>query len=180
MTLAIRPSPILVAAAFALGHASAACAAPGDTTTVRTFDQDFYNWATPHYQTFTLPDDPENWNKVVILYTIGCPGTPNDCDPWDRLGHLRVVRDTGETEIARIITPYDITGGRGPGTCTWEINVTQYKSILHGEVTLRNYIESWIGGNNGWLVTIDFLFIEGTLDPEPYLVIDLWGADHLV
>ncbi|MGH2569648.1 MAG: peptide-N-glycosidase F-related protein [bacterium] len=174
-----RPlGPIVVALAFA---ARAAVATPGDTTAVRTFDQDFYNWATPHYATFTFPADASLWNKVVILYTIGCPGTPNDCDPWDRLGHLRVVRDDGaETEIARIITPYDITGGAGPGTCTWEINVTPYKSILHGEVTLRNYIESWIGGNNGWLVTIDFLFIEGILDPEPYRVIDLWGADHLV
>jgi len=113
-------------------------AAPGDTTFVRTFDEDFYNWATPHYETFTLPDDPPLWNKIVILYTIGCPAAPNDCDPWDRLGHLRVVRDDGtETEIARIITPYDITGPDRPGTCTWEINVTAYKSILHGEVTLR-------------------------------------------
>jgi len=159
----------------------AASAAPGDSTIVRTFDEDFYNWATPHYQTFTLPDDPALWSSIVVLYTIGCPGAPNDCDPWDRLGHLRVVRDDGsETEIARIITPYDITGGDRPGTCTWEIDVTAYKSLLHGEVTLRNYIESWIGGSNGWLVTIDFVFIEGVLDPEPYRVVDLWGADHLV
>jgi hypothetical protein len=180
MLSVIRSAAILGAVAAALCLASSAHAAPGDTTIVRTFDQDFYNWATPHYETFTLPDDPENWSKVVILYTIGCPGPPNDCDPWDRLGHLRVVRESDETEIARIITPYDITGGDRPGTCTWEINVTAYKSILHGTVTLRNYIESWIGGENGWLVTIDFLFIEGTLALEPYRVIDLWGADHLV
>lgn len=176
----IRPVVFVLVAAFLLGS-SEAPAAPGDTTFVRTFDEDFYNWATPHYETFALPADPSLWNKIVILYTIGCPAAPNDCDPWDRLGHLRVVRDDGtETEIARIITPYDITGPDRPGTCTWEINVTSYKSILHGDVTLRNYIESWIGGDNGWLVTIDFLFIEGTLDPEPYRVIDLWGADHLV
>jgi hypothetical protein len=47
-------------------------------------------------------------------------------------------------------------------------------------VTLRNYIESWIGGNDGWLVTIDFAFIEGESAFEPYKVINLWQNDHVV
>jgi hypothetical protein len=155
-----------------------AAAAPGDTTWVRTFQEDFINWATPHDSSFTFPDDPFAYSQVVLFYTIGCPTSPGDCDPWDRLGYLQVVGDTEMTEIARIVTPYDITGGGGPGTCTWEINVSPYKTLLTGEVTLRNYIESWIGGTRGWLATLDFAFIEGEREYEPYRVANLWQAGH--
>ena len=156
----------------------AAGAAPGDTTWVRTFDEEFINWATPHYATFSLPTEPSNWQNIVLFLTIGCPSAPGDCDPWDRLGHLRVVTpDQGDVEIARFITPYDITIGGGPGTCTWSHNCTSYKSLLHDEVELRLYIESWIGGDRGWLITLDFAFIEGELDPEPYEIVNLWQTD---
>jgi hypothetical protein len=166
-------------------------ATPNDTTWVRTFDSDFYNWATPHDATFTFPDGSTPWKHIVMRYTIGCPSAPNDCDPWDRIGYTQILRDTGEVdgegnpiletvEIARIITPYDITGGSRPGTCTWEIDVSDYESLLVGDVTLRNYIESWIGGDDGWLVTIDFGFVEGEWYREPVEVINLWTDYRLV
>jgi len=117
--------------------APAVQAAPGDTTWVSTFSQEFINWATPHYGTFTLPAEPANWQKVVARLTIECPGSPNDCDPWDRLGHLRLVTpDQGDIELARFITPYDITGTGYPGSCTWTHNVTPWKSLLQGVVRL--------------------------------------------
>jgi len=157
----------------------------GDTTWVRTFDHDFYNWATSHVDTFSFPPSTEPFNKIVIFYRIGCPSAPGDCDPWDRLGYLQVLHDTGEIdslgqpiiepfEIARIVTPYDITGGSRPDSCIWEIDATEYRSLLGGEVVLSNYIESWIGGNRGWLVTIDFAFIEGPTFLDPYKVVNLW------
>jgi len=166
-------------------------AAPGDTTWVRTFDHDFYNWATAHEQTFTFPDSSIDWRQILLHYTIGCPEAPNDCDPWDRLGWVQVLKETGDGgggrgvepfEIARIITPYDITGGSRPDSCTWVLDVSDYESLLHGEVTLRSYIESWIGGNNGWLVTIDFAFIEGLAPTllEPVRVVNLWSNYHAV
>ncbi len=160
-------------------------AGPGDTTWVHTFDHDFYNWATSHVDTFTFPDTTVHYNQIVLFYTIGCPPAPNDCDPWDRLGHLQVLHDTGEIdtlgqpilepyEIARVITPYDITGFGRPDSCTWQLDVTDYMSLLHDTVILSNYIESWIGGDDGWLVTIDFAFIEGDIALEPFRVVNLW------
>ena len=83
-------------------------------------------------------------------------------------------------EIARIITPYDITGGDRPGSCTWILDVTDYQSLLHDSVTLRTYIESWIGDDRGWLVTIRFAFIPGYSELEPYKVVNLWIGEHLV
>lgn len=174
----MRTNLALLVLALSVVSAGAALATPGDTTWVATFDQQYINWATPHYATFNLPADPSAYDKVLAFVTIECPTAPDDCDPWDRLGHLRVVTaDQGDVEIARFITPYDITGGSYPGSCVWNTNVTRYKSLLQDSVELRLYVESWIGGTNGWLVSIDFAFIEGVQDPEPYRVVNLWNND---
>ena len=158
--------------------------AGGATLWIDTFEQDFFNWANAHDGVFQFPPR-QPWDRIELHYTIECPGAPDDCDPWDRLGHVRVVQDDGQggeilTEIARIITPYDITGGSRPGSCTWVLDVTDYQSLLHDTVTLRSYIESWIGGTRGWLVTIRFAFITGSGPTEPYRVVNLWTNDRLI
>ncbi|MCU0612274.1 MAG: hypothetical protein MUE60_10850 [Candidatus Eisenbacteria bacterium] len=156
-----------------------------DTTWVVTFDHDFYNWADPHIQTFQLPPDSLMWEKILLYYKIQCPPLPGDCDPWDRLGHIRVVTtDTSgtevHTEIARIVTPYDITGGTRPDSCIWELDVSDYESLLHDSVTLRHQITTWIGGNKGWIVTVTFAFISGATPLEPFQVTNLWTHEYLV
>jgi hypothetical protein len=181
---------LLTAAVVACGGLVAAppvlaYSAKADTTWVTTFDQDFYNWATAHVDTFLFPPANESYGEVLLFYTIACPGPPGDCDPWDRLGHLRIVheapgQETVHYEIARIVTPYDITGGSYPESCTWVLDVTDYRFLLHDEVVLRNYIESWIGGDRGWLVTIEFAFIAGTPELEAYQIVNLWTRDYLV
>ncbi|MCB9466156.1 MAG: T9SS type A sorting domain-containing protein [Candidatus Eisenbacteria bacterium] len=175
----------------ALVPASSARADFGDVTWVQTWQQDFINWADPHVATFTFPDGSVPFHKATLHFTIGCPDAPADCDPWDRLGVLKILHDTGEVdefgdpilepfEIARYVTPYDITGTGRPGTCTWEIDVTDYIPLLQGEVTLSNYIESWIGGNRGWLCTLDFEFEEGVGDYSAVEVVNLWTSYHAV
>jgi hypothetical protein len=192
--VAMKLSSFLLAAtviSFALAIGTPASADPGDTTWVRTFDHDFYNWATPHVDTFALPDTTKNYSKILLYYTIGCPSAPADCDPWDRLGYLQVLHDTGEVdtlgqpilepfEIARVITPYDITGSGRPDSCAWEFDVTPYRTFLHDTVMFSNYIESWMGDDRGWLVTIDFAFIEGETQYEAYKVVNLWQDYHVV
>ncbi len=177
----MRLRPKILVSGFALLFllvGGATSAAPGDTTWVSTFDQEYINWATPHFGTFSLPSNPGNWEKIILFLTIECPGSPGDCDPWDRLGHLRVVTaDQGDVEIARFITPYDITIPGGPVSCAWTHIVTHYKSLLQDEVEFRLYIESWIGGDDGWLITANFAFIEGSLAQEPYKVVNLWQDD---
>jgi len=176
----------LLALPLALGGIlnTSALADPGDTTWVTTFDHDFYNWATAHVDTFDLPDTTVHWSKILLYYKIGCPEAPGDCDPWDRIGWTEVlVGDTTDVEafeIARIVTPYDITGGSRPDSCTWVLDVSDYKTFLHDTVVLRNYIESWIGGDRGWLVTITFAFIEGEMLYEPVKVMNMWTNRRIV
>ena len=173
----------LVIAMLMVAAPAAAGTLPADTTWVTTFDEEFFNWATPHVQTFEFPPAPELYDEVLLDLTIGCPGPPGDCDPWDRIGHLRVIHTNpdqteAQIEVARFITPYDITGPSSyPQTCTWRLDVTDYKPLLADSVTLRAYIESWIGGERGLLLTARFGFVHGVDPMRPYRVINLWTAD---
>ena len=153
---------------------------PGDTTWVMTYNQEYHNWATVHRDTFQLPGTTTSYNKILMYYTIGCPAA--GCDPWDRLGWVKVYNDPDSTsyEIARVITPYNIVGGGYPGTCTWIIDVTDYAMLLHDEVSFGSYIESWIGDARGWLVTIEYAFIEGEPDFYPYEIVNLWQYSYAV
>lgn len=154
---------------------------PGDTTWVTTFDQEFHNWANLHYKPAVFPDTTHHWQKILMTYKIGCPAA--GCDPWDRVGWIRLYTDTVNVnyfEIARVVTPYNIVGGGYPGTCTFLFDVTDYMPLLHDNVLLGSYIESWIGGNKGWLVTAKFAFIEGEAYYKPYKVINLWQNDYIV
>jgi hypothetical protein len=155
-------------------------ASPGDTTWVTTYNQEYHNWATVHRDTFQLPGTNTSYNEILMYYTIGCPAA--GCDPWDRLGWVKVYDDPDSInyEIARVITPYNIVGGGYPGTCTWIIDVSDYAMLLHDEVSMGSYIESWIGDARGWLVTIEFAFIEGEPDYVPYDIVNLWQYSRAV
>lgn len=159
--------------------------------TVNTFQQELHNWATAHVDTFQFPAAEEPFSSVTLHYTLDCPEAPGDCDPWDRLGHLSILVPDGQgghtrIEIARVITPYDITGswgppyGTGPGECGWTYDVSAYSHLLRGDVILSSYIESWIGGDRGWQVTADFEFTSGVPAQEPFAVIPLWDFGGLL
>ncbi len=156
-----------------------------DTTWLRTFDAEFINWATPHVADFAFPAHPELYSQVILRMTIGCPGPPGDCDPWDRYAWLRLEEDlagggTRDVEIARFITPYDITGGSYPGTCEWIFDVSDYKFLLKDTQTLKLYIESWMGNARGWLITCDFAFVHGASALQPFAVTNLYLDDWIV
>ncbi len=154
-------------------------AAPGDTTWVTTFNQSFQNWADVHYGTYVLPDTTTHYKQILLYYTIGCPSA--GCDPWDRIGWLKLYKDsTTNYEIARVITPYNIVGGGYPGQCVFIMDITDFMPILHDTVRLGSYIESWIGGARGWLVTAKFAYIQGEMQNKPFKIINLWQNSNIV
>ncbi len=158
----------------------AATAAPGrGDVLIHTFDQVLHSWVDTKIDTFEFPDPELAVTSVTLQYTIGCPSAPGDCDPWDRLGHVYLlVPETDSTavwhELARVITPYDITGGNYPGTCAWEEDVTDFQHLLRGQVILGSQIGTYIGAPNGWLVTVDFLFEEGVPEAQSCGLETLW------
>jgi len=154
-------------------------ASPGDTVWVDTFNNEFHNWANVHYKKFLFPDTNQHFSKILMFYKIGCPSA--GCDPWDRLGWIKINIDSiTNYEIARLVTPYNIVGGGYPGTCTFSYDVSDYRSLLHDSVRLASYIESWIGGSRGWLVTVRFAFIEGEPALIPYKIVNLWQKGYIV
>ncbi len=172
---------ITIATSLLFAIMCSAVASPGDTTWVTAFNQSYHNWATVNYSTVTFPDTTHHYEKILMKYTIGCPAA--GCDPWDRLGWIKLYTDTATGqgyEIGRVVTPYNIVGGGYPGTCTFWIDVTDYMPLLHDTQILGNYIESWIGGTRGWLTTIKFAFIEGEAYYKPFKVINLWQDHYIV
>lgn len=100
--------PLVVVAIIGIPATHAVAQNRLDSTWVMTFDHDFYNWATPHVDTFTFPPLTEQFSQVLLHYTIECPTAPGDCDPWDRLGYLKVLHQepnmsVTEYEIAKFV-----------------------------------------------------------------------------
>jgi Peptide-N-glycosidase F, C terminal/Peptide-N-glycosidase F, N terminal len=161
---------------------SAEAPVPGADVTVTAFDQ------TPIY--FTGSDNKRNvdatasfpaagaYEKIILHLSLACP--KGGCDPWDRFGSLGIVTQkaadgAGEDtviEIQRFITPYHVGA-------TWDLDVTELRPILTGDVTLRAFIDTWVGPGSeygaGWLLSASFEMTGGVPSPLPIAAIPLWA-----
>jgi len=137
-------------------------------------------------QTFNLHDDLTNIETIKMYVKLRCPTA--GCDEWDVYANIKVKDpDSGEMyELGRYITPYwndNSQLDRG-----FEFDVTDFKSLLTGSTELRIRTECW--NSNGYEVSVDFDYIEGTPDFPYYavsrvLAYDDWsssgvpyGVDH--
>lgn len=124
---------------------------------------------------FALPAENLGYRQILMVYTIEC--SLRGCDTWDRVSTIGVRLPSGEpgsdaervVEIGRIVTPPD-RGGK------WVLDVTDYRSLLRDSITLTNYINTAIGGGEGYLVSIAFHFIAGEPDLEAFRVENLWNG----
>jgi hypothetical protein len=99
--------------------------------------------------TATFPDKG-TYQQIVLELSLDCPD--GKCDHWDRFGTIGLVSEKsldGGTdtviEIGRFMTPYRV-GGK------WEIDVTDLRPLLSGQVTLRAFIDTWVGPGSPILV----------------------------
>jgi len=117
-------------------------------------------------QSFVLHNDISNIEQIKMFVKLECPTA--GCNAWDVFAHVQVKDPSSNEwfEIGRYITPYGVDNsqaGRG-----FEIDVTDFKSLLTGNVELRAYIEVW--GQDGWNLSVDFDYVEGTPDYPYYAV----------
>ena len=160
-----------------------AATAVADPINVLTFNREFFNWATVHEADFEFPEQ-QLYDNVTCHIAISCPTAPADCDPWDRLGWLRLRQEVApdvfeDYELARFITPYDITFDGGPQACSWELDMTDLQFLLHDTVTLRMYIETWMGNDNGWKMTVTFIMNPGIPEREPFAIQQLYSGRNV-
>lgn len=130
-----------------------------DTITVRSHDNVHWPWYGSYARNANFPDG--SFRKILMHYTLGCPNT--GCSQWDYTTQIRVLvrnspTDSFYVELARVITPYAGTFSRFWKN-TWTFDVTDYASILKGDVTIDAFYGGW---QDGFTISLDFQFIEGT------------------
>ena len=119
--------------------------------------------------TIQFPESNAMFSEIVMNVSLDCPN--GGCDPWDRKAKIGVMHLEEWYEIGRYVTPYGVE-------CGWSFDVTDYRSLLKGDVPLSSYIDTWV--QPGWLVTIDFNFISGTPEYNYSIVRNIWNYDYVV
>ncbi|OBQ55570.1 hypothetical protein VQ01_08995 [Tamlana sp. s12] len=121
-----------------------------------------------HYGTYTLPQHVGSYNKIIANMSVECPSTTGDCDDWDRLAYIDVMGPDGNwIQIIRYATPFGVG-------CSHAIDLTDYESLLQGEVQFRMYIATF--GSGGWQISLDFDFEKGTPEYLYSKVDELWDG----
>jgi Concanavalin A-like lectin/glucanases superfamily/Peptide-N-glycosidase F, C terminal/Secretion system C-terminal sorting domain len=115
-----------------------------------------------------FPEGPEKWSQVIMHISVNCPTT--GCDPWDQAGKISLFKDGREYELGRFVTPY------GKACGPWDIDVTDFKSLLIGKQKLQSFIQVW--GPSGWLLNVSFEFIAATIANPFNKVTPLWSSDY--
>lgn len=106
-----------------------------------------------YYGTYDLPQSVGSYEQIVANFAVSCPSVPGGCDDWDRLAYIQIKDKSGKwIELFRYITPYGVA-------CDHSIDVTDYASLLQGEVEFRVYIETW--GSGGWKMDLNIEYIAG-------------------
>ena len=136
------------------------CMSAANDTTITPFNNQFFDgYNQERMKDVVFPiSSKNNYNKVVIHYTITCP--PTGCDEYDRLVSINVVKklpnNQMETiEIARLITA-------GEKECSLEMDVSDYLSLLSGNTTLHHYVSTQNTEGKGLFATLSFTFSKNT------------------
>ena len=124
-------------------------------------------------KTFALHNEPRNVQNIKMYIKLNCP--TGGCNAWDVFANIK-VKDASSGlfyEIGRFITPYGVDNSAFPDG--YEIDVTDFKSLLKGNTELRAYIETW--GSDGWEISVSFKYLLGKPDYEYYAVNKLLNYD---
>ena len=119
-----------------------------------------------YYGTHTFPQFVGAYNDIQAYLDVACPDIPGGCDDWDRWAFIDVKAPDGNwIQLIRYITPYGVA-------CSHELNVTDYMSLLQGEVEMRVFIDTW--GTGGWQLTLDTNYTAGTPQYAYSDVVEVW------
>lgn len=135
--------------------------AEGDSTIIRVHDKVHWDWYGGKIQKAKFPDGSTSYAKIVLRYTLGCPGS--GCSDWDYTTNIILREKINDSthvnyELGKVITPY---GGYLPNN--WEhafyFDITDYANLLRDSVEINAFYSGW---SDGFTCTTDFIFIEGT------------------
>lgn len=123
-----------------------------------------------HYGTYTLPQSVGVYDSINATLTVKCPEIDGGCDDWERLSHIEIKAPNGNwIQIIRYVTPYGIG-------CNHVTDLTNYNSLLQGEVEFRVFIDTL--GSGGWQLSLDLEYNQGTPDYDYSSVTEIWDNDY--
>lgn len=135
---------------------------PGDTTWVTIYNlRKITQYG--NYDTSAVLPTGKTFRKIRLHYILGryaCPGGTQYCGSWDYTTQVYAKPANADTvEIARIITPYATDWLSTNRTNDFVVDVTDYSSILNGNLDFRYKYDgySW-----GFTLTLKLEMIEGT------------------
>lgn len=118
------------------------------------------------YGTYTFPQFVGMYSDINSFLEVECPSVPGGCDDWDRWAHVDVKAPDGNwIQLIRYITPYGVG-------CDHQLDVSDYSSLLQGEVEFRVFIDTW--GTGGWQLTLNFEYTQGTPEYLYSNVAEVW------
>lgn len=122
------------------------------------------------YGNYTLPQSIGAYDQIIANFSVTCPSISGGCDDWDRLAYVEYKAPDGTwMELFRYITPYGVA-------CNHSIDVTDYASLLHGNIELRMFIDTW--GTGGWDIHLDFDYNQGTPTYMYSSIQELWHGSY--
>ncbi len=122
-----------------------------------------------YYGTYTFPQFVGAYEGIEAFLNVECPNIPGGCDDWDRWAFIDVKAPDGNwIQLIRYITPYGVA-------CNHQLDITDYRSLLQGEVELRVFIDTW--GTGGWQLTLDTNYSAGEPQYTYSNVVEVWDDE---
>lgn len=118
----------------------------------------------------TLPNDLHRYEQMLLNIDLSCPS--GGCGAWDVLSDLKAITHHGTFELARYITPYGIACGG------WVVDITDFKSILGGQVEFLTSITVYT--EEGWLVDMSIDLIDNNEEDTYSMLSPLWQESYHV
>ncbi len=116
--------------------------------------------------TFIFPTFVGSFKEINSILTLSCP--PGGCDPYDRVSHVEIKDINGNwIEMYRYLTPFGVG-------CSDQTDVTDYASLLQGEVDMRYHCILWDKGVN---IDILYEFVPGTPEYLYSSVTPIWRGE---
>ncbi|MEM7657007.1 MAG: LamG-like jellyroll fold domain-containing protein [Bacteroidota bacterium] len=143
----------------------------GTSTNVIVKDKALHrNGELLHSVKMTLPTDLHKYEQMMLNIDLTCPA--GGCGPWDVLADLVAITNTGSYELARYITPYGIACGG------WVVDITDFKSVLGGEVEFQTNI--FVYTAQGWLLDMSIDLIDNDPQDRYSQLTRLWELGYQV
>ncbi len=119
------------------------------------------------YGTYIFPTFTGAFSNINSVLTLSCPS--GGCDPYDRVSHVEIKDLDGNwIEMYRYLTPFGVG-------CSDQTDVTDYASLLQGEVDVRYHCITWDKGVN---IDIRYEFTKGTPEYLYSWVTPVWRGEY--